>query len=31
VEMVDLADVDAAIELIAGFALALTPGLELSR
>jgi putative aminopeptidase FrvX len=31
VEMVDLADVDAAIELIAGFALSLEPGLDLTR
>jgi putative aminopeptidase FrvX len=31
VEMVDLADVEATIELIAGFATALEPGLDLSR
>ena len=31
VEMVDLADVDAAIELIAGFALGLEPDLDLTR
>jgi putative aminopeptidase FrvX len=31
VEMVDLADVEAAVELIAGFAEALEPGLDLSR
>jgi putative aminopeptidase FrvX len=31
VEMVDLADVEAAVELIAGFATALEPGLDLSR
>jgi endoglucanase len=31
VEMVDLADVDAAIELIAAFALSLEPGLDLTR
>jgi len=31
VELVDLADVEAAVELVAGFALALEPGLDLSR
>ena len=31
VEMVDLADVEATIELVAGFASALEPGLDLSR
>jgi putative aminopeptidase FrvX len=31
VELVDLADVDAAVELVAGFALALDPELDLSR
>jgi endoglucanase len=31
VEMVDLADVEATIELVAAFALALEPGLDLSR
>jgi endoglucanase len=31
VELVDLADVDAAVELLAGFALGLDPGLDLSR
>jgi putative aminopeptidase FrvX len=31
VELVELADVDAAVELVAGFALALEPGLDLSR
>jgi putative aminopeptidase FrvX len=30
VELVDLADVDAAVELVAGFALALAPGLDLA-
>ena len=31
VELVDLADVDAAVELVAGFALALEPELDLTR
>jgi putative aminopeptidase FrvX len=31
VELVDLADVEAAVELVAGFALAIEPGLDLSR
>jgi putative aminopeptidase FrvX len=31
VEMVDLADVEATIELVAAFAAALEPGLDLSR
>ncbi len=31
VELVDLADVDAAVELLAGFALGLDPGLDLIR
>jgi putative aminopeptidase FrvX len=31
VEMVDLADVEATVELVAAFALALEPGLDLSR
>ena len=31
VEMVDLADVEAAVELVAGFAQALEPGLDLTR
>ena len=31
VEMVDLADVEAAVELVAGFAAALEPGVDLSR
>jgi endoglucanase len=31
VELVDLADVDAAVELLAGFALGLDPGLDLTR
>ena len=31
VEMVDLGDVEATVELVAAFALALEPGLDLSR
>jgi putative aminopeptidase FrvX len=31
VEMVDLADVEATVELVAAFALALGPGLDLNR